>query len=60
MTRHLKKKMHVLINLNVLNACYNEINSVIYATSCVAICCTITKTFLNLQMQVFASIFFSL
>jgi hypothetical protein len=60
MAQHFKQHMHVLINLNVLNACYNEISNIIYATSCVAICCTITKTFLTLRMEVFASILFSL
>ncbi len=50
----------VLINLNVLDAWYSGIDNTIYVTNCVNICWALKVMFPIFQMQVFASILFSL
>jgi hypothetical protein len=50
----------VLMHLNALNAWYNGIDNKIYAINCAVICQTLRKAFLVFQMQMCASILFSL
>ncbi len=50
----------VLINLNVIDAWYSGIKNIMYVTNCANICWALKVVFSIFQMQVFASILFSL